>query len=174
MIHNPFAGRYVSDVEPLTVVGAELGRLLGQKALDALNIAPGKVESYGKAAIVGMDGELEHAAAILHPRLGKPLRVVVEKGEAIIPSAKKRGGPGTVIDVPLGHKDNVWDFGHFDAVEASVPDAPAADEIVVVVALTDSGRPLYRIKPQSMAAVGAAPGSPKVSRRKPARKRAGR
>ena len=171
VIRNPFAGRYVKDVEPLTVIGAELGRLLGRKALDALGIAPGKVESYGKSAIVGMDGELEHAAAILHPRLGKPLRAVVEKGEAIIPSSKKRGGPGAAIDVPLGHKDKVWDFGHFDAVQASVPDAPAADEIVVIVALTDSGRPLYRIKPQSLAAVGAASGAPKGARRKPARKK---
>lgn len=170
VIQNPFAGSYVRNIEPLTAIGAELGRLLGQKALDALDIEPGKVESYGKAAIVGMDGELEHAAAILHPRLGKPLRIVVEKGEALIPSAKKRGGPGAAIDVPLGHKDNAWDFGHFDAVQASVPDAPAADEIVVVIALTDSGRPLNRIKPKTKAAVGAVPVSPKAPRKKTPRK----
>jgi len=147
VIYNPFSGRYVKDLEPLMVFGAELGHLLGEKALAALGVKPEKVQSYGKAAIVGEAGELEHAAAILHPRLGKPLRKVVEKGAAIIPSAKKRGGPGTPIDVPLQNKDNEWSFAHFDAVQAFVSDAPAADEIVVIIALADSGRPLSRIAP---------------------------
>jgi hypothetical protein len=111
----------------------------------ALGIAPGKAESYGKAAIVGENGELEHAAAILHPRLGKPLRAAVEKGAALVPSAKKRGGPGTPIDVPLGHKDAAFVRSHFDAMEVRVHDAPRADEIVVAVVVTDSGRPLPRI-----------------------------
>ena len=99
----------------------------------------------GKAAIVGENGELEHAAAILHPTLGKPLRVAVEKGAALIPSAKKRGGMGARIDVPLGHKDAAFVRSHFDAIEVGVSDAPRADEIVVAIVVTDSGRPLPRI-----------------------------
>jgi hypothetical protein len=145
VIANPFAGRYVEDLEDLMAVGEELGDLLGRKAVEALGIAPGKAESYGKAAIVGEDGELEHAAAILHSRLGKPLRAAVEKGAALVPSAKKRGGPGAPVDVPLGHKDAAYVRSHFDAMEVRVADAPRGDEILVAVAVTDSGRPLPRI-----------------------------
>jgi amino acid synthesis protein len=145
VIRNPFAGRYAADLEPLMAIGEELGGLLGKKAVAALGIAPGAVESYGKAAIIGADGELEHAAAILHPRLGKPLRDAVEKGAALVPSAKKMGGLGTPIDVPLGHKDAAFVRSHFDAVEVRLPDAPRHDEILVAVAVTDSGRPAPRI-----------------------------
>jgi hypothetical protein len=145
VIRNPFAGRYAADLEPLMAIGEELGGLLGQRAVAALGIAPGAAESYGKAAIVGADGELEHAAAILHPRLGKPLREAVEKGAALVPSAKKMGGLGTPIDVPLGHKDAAFVRSHFDAIEVRLPDAPRADEILVAVAVTDSGRPAPRI-----------------------------
>ncbi len=111
----------------------------------ALGIAPGAVQSYGKAAIVGEDGELEHAAAILHPKLGAPLRQAVGGGAALVPSAKKRGGMGAAIDVPLGHKDAAYVRSHFDAMEIRVPDAPRRDEIVVAVVVTDGGRPLPRI-----------------------------
>ena len=145
VIRNPFAGRYAADLEPLMAIGEELGGLLGKKAVAALGIAPGAAESYGKAAIVGADGELEHAAAILHPRLGKPLRDAVEKGAALVPSAKKMGGLGTPIDVPLGHKDAAFVRSHFDAIEVRLPDAPRHDEILVAVAVTDSGRPAPRI-----------------------------
>jgi hypothetical protein len=145
VIANPFAGRYVEDLEELMAVGEELGELLGRKAVEALGIAPGKAESYGKAALVGEDGELEHAAAILHPRLGKPLRAAVEKGAALVPSAKKRAGPGAPLDVPLGHKDAAFVRSHFDAMEVRVADAPRANEILVAVVVTDSGRPLPRI-----------------------------
>jgi hypothetical protein len=145
VIKNPFAGRYAEDLEELMAIGEELGALLGERAVAALGVAPGKIESYGKAAIVGEKGEWEHAAAILHPRLGKPLRAAVEKGAALVPSAKKMGGLGTAVDVPLGHKDAAFVRSHFDAVEIRIPDAPRADEIVVAVAVTDSGRPLPRI-----------------------------
>ena len=145
VIDNPFAGRYVEDLGELVAVGEELGGLLGERAVAALGIAPGSAHSYGKAAIVGEDGELEHAAAILHPRLGGPLRAAVEKGAALIPSAKKRAGPGAAIDVPLGHKDAAFVRSHFDAMEVRVTDAPRRCEIVVVVVVTDSGRPLPRI-----------------------------
>ena len=145
VIANPFAGRYAENLDELSDIGAELGKLLGEKCVAALGIAPSDAESYGKAAIVGEAGELEHAAAILHPKLGAPLREAVEKGAALVPSAKKMGGLGTAIDVPLGHKDAAFVRSHFDAIEARVSDAPRANEIVVAVAVTDSGRPLPRI-----------------------------
>lgn len=145
VIANPFAGRHVADLTPLIEAGAMLGDLLGRRAVAALGIEPAQAESYGKAAIVGEDGELEHAAALLHPSLGAPLRRAVEKGAALVPSAKKRGGMGAAIDVPLGHKDAAFVRSHFDAMEIRVPDAPRRDEIVVAVVVTDSGRPLPRI-----------------------------
>jgi hypothetical protein len=145
VIANPYAGRYADTLDELVEIGEELGALLGHKCVQALGIEPGRVHSYGKAAIVGENGELEHAAAILHPKLGAPLRKAVEKGAALVPSSKKRGGLGTAIDVPLGHKDAAFVRSHFDAMEARVADAPRADEIVVAVVVTDSGRPLPRI-----------------------------
>lgn len=145
VIENPCAGRYVENLDELIAIGEDLGGLLGEKCVAALGIEPGRAHSYGKAAIVGEAGELEHAAAILHPKLGAPLRKAVEKGAALVPSAKKRGGMGTAIDVPLGHKDAAYVRSHFDAIEARVGDAPRASEIVVAVAVTDGGRPLPRI-----------------------------
>ena len=145
VIANPFAGRYVEQLDELIAIGEELGGLLGAECVKALGIEPGQAQSYGKAAIVGENGELEHAAAILHPKLGAPLRVAVEKGAALVPSAKKIGTLGTAIDVPLGHKDAAYVRSHFDAIEARVADAPRPDEIVVAVAITASGRPLARI-----------------------------
>ncbi len=105
VIANPFAGTYVEDLSELIEIGAEMGDLLGRKCVAALGIAPAQAESYGKAAMVGENGELEHAAALLHPKLGAPLRAAVEKGAALVPSSKKRGGPGQPLDIPLGHKD---------------------------------------------------------------------
>ncbi|PPR59592.1 MAG: hypothetical protein CFH10_01858 [Alphaproteobacteria bacterium MarineAlpha4_Bin2] len=145
VIANPFSGCYAEDLSDLIDIGEELGGLLGARAVDVLRIAPGEVESYGKAALVGADGELEHAAAILHPKLGAPLRAAVEKGAALVPSSKKRGGPGRVLDIPLGHKDAGFVRSHFDGMEVSLSDAPRADEILVAVAVTDSGRPLPRV-----------------------------
>ena len=145
VIENPFAGRYVEDLEALMVIGEELGGLLGEACVKALGIRPEEAQSYGKAAAVGENGELEHAAAILHPKLGAPFRKVLTKGAALIPSSKKRGGPGTVLDIPLGHKDAAFVRSHFDGMEVQVNDAPRANEIMVAVAVTDSGRPLPRV-----------------------------
>jgi hypothetical protein len=145
VIENPCAGRYHDDLSELIDIGEELGGLLGERCVQALGIQPHQAESYGKAAIVGEAGELEHAAAVLHPKLGAPLRKTLEKGAALVPSAKKIGGLGTAIDVPLGHKDAAYVRSHFDAIEARVADAPRANEIVVAVAVTDSGRPLARV-----------------------------
>lgn len=145
VIENPFAGRYRDKLDELIDIGEELGGLLGDKCVEALGIEGSQAESYGKAAIVGEAGELEHAAAILHPKLGVPLRKAVEKGAALVPSAKKVGTLGTAIDIPLGHKNAAYVRSHFDAVEARVSDAPRANEIVVAVAITDGGRPLARV-----------------------------
>ncbi len=145
VIQNPFAGRYVEDLTELMDVGEELGLILTQRAVAALGIEGPQAQSYGKAAAVGENGELEHAAAILHPKLGAPARKVLGKGAALIPSSKKRGGPGVPFDIPLGHKDAAFVRSHFDGMEVRVADAPRADEIVVAVAVTDSGRPHPRV-----------------------------
>ncbi|MGA7697699.1 MAG: amino acid synthesis family protein [Candidatus Sulfotelmatobacter sp.] len=145
VIENPFAGKYVEDLSELMTIGEELGELLTLRAVAALGIPGTSVESYGKAAAVGEDGELEHAAAILHPKLGAPVRRVLGKGAALIPSSKKRGGMGVVLDIPLGHKDAAFVRSHFDGMEVRINDAPRANEIMVAVAVTDSGRPLARV-----------------------------
>lgn len=145
VIVNPYAGRDSEHLDELIAIGEELGELLGGRCVAALGIEPSQAQSYGKAAIVGEGGELEHAAAILHPKLGAPLRRAVEKGAALVPSAKKMGGMGTAIDVPLGHKDAAFVRSHFDGMEVRIADAPRADEIMVAVAVTDSGRPLPRV-----------------------------
>jgi len=144
VIANPYAGKFSDNLDILMDIGEELGGLLGERCVKALGIKPEEAQSYGKAAIVGEAGELEHAAAILHPKLGAPLRKAVSKGAALVPSAKKQGTLGTAIDVPLGHKDAAFVRSHFDAMEARVSDAPRANEIVVAVVVTDSGRPLPR------------------------------
>jgi len=145
VLKNPFAGVYQEDLSDLMEVGAELGALLGEMAVKALGIPKEKAESYGKGAIVGLKGELEHAAAILHPKLGKPFREALGGGKAIIPSAKKMGGAGTPLDVPLHFKDAAFVRSHFDAMEVRVADAPREDEILVALVVTDSGRPLARV-----------------------------
>ena len=145
VIENPFAGRFEPDLSPLMDIGAELGDLLGRRCVQALGIEPAQAESYGKAAMVGEAGELEHAAALLHPKLGAPLRAAVERGAALVPSSKKMGGPGQVLDIPLGHKDAAYVRSHFDGMEVRLNDAPRAAEIMVAVAVTDSGRPLPRV-----------------------------
>jgi hypothetical protein len=145
VITNPYAGKFSDNLDLLIDIGEELGGLLGERCVKALGIQPEDAHSYGKAAIVGEAGELEHAAAILHPKLGAPLRKAVSKGAALVPSAKKQGTLGTAIDVPLGHKEAAFVRSHFDAMEARVNDAPRANEIVVAVVVTDSGRPHPRI-----------------------------
>jgi len=145
VIENPFAGKFVQDLTELTEIGEELGALLAEHAVAALGVPGPSAESYGKAAAVGENGELEHAAAILHPKLGTPVRKVLGKGAALIPSSKKRGGPGVSLDIPLGHKDAAFVRSHFDGMEIRVNDAPRANEILVAIAVTDSGRPLARV-----------------------------
>ena len=145
VIENPYAGVFQEDLSVLMDIGAELGALLGSRCVEALGISPDQAEGYGKSAMVGENGELEHAAAILHPKLGAPLRKEVDKGAALVPSSKKMGSPGQVLDVPLGHKDAAYVRSHFDGIEVQLNDAPRANEIMVAVAVTDSGRPLPRV-----------------------------
>jgi hypothetical protein len=145
VIENPFAGRFVQDLSPLIEIGEELGGLLVKRAVAALGIDGPKVQSYGKAAAVGENGELEHAAAILHPKMGAPVRNVLGRSAALIPSSKKRSGPGTTLDIPLGHKHAAFVRSHFDGMEVRIADAPRANEIMVAVAITDSGRPHPRV-----------------------------
>jgi hypothetical protein len=142
VLRNPHAGRYEEDLSELIEEGERLGGLLAERATAALG---GRAESYGKAGIVGTEGELEHVAALIHPKFGNPLRDAVGGGKAIIPSAKKRGVPGSSIDIPLHYKDAAFVRTHFDAMELRVLDAPHPDEIVIAVALTDGGRPHARV-----------------------------
>jgi len=145
VIKNPYAGVYQEDLSLLYKWSEALGQILTQKAVTALGIKPEEVESYGKAAIAGLKGEREHCAALMHPALGKPIRDNVGGGKALLPSAKKLGGPGTAIDLPLGHKNAAFVRSHFDAMEVRIPDAPADDELVLMVGVTDSGRPHPRV-----------------------------
>ena len=142
---NPYAGTYQEVLSLLYEWSEQLGEMLTRKAVAALGIAPEKVHSYGKGAIVGGKGELEHCAALMHPALGKPMRDNVGGGKALIPSAKKLGFPGAALDVPLHFKDAAFVRSHFDAMEVRLPDAPRDDELVLIVAVTDSGRPAARV-----------------------------
>ncbi|MBH68135.1 MAG: peptide synthetase [Rhodospirillaceae bacterium] len=145
VIENPFAGSYHEELESLMEIGEELGHILGKRCVDALGVKASETQSYGKAALIGENGELEHGAAILHPKMGGPLRLEVEQGAALVPSSKKRGSMGDALDIPLGHKNAAYVRSHFDGMEVRVNDAPRANEILVAIAVTDSGRPLPRV-----------------------------
>ena len=137
VIANPFAGRRVEDLAELFRAGGELGdRLMAELA----HLLGAPAVSYGKGAIVGVNGEMEHGGACIHPMLGKPMRAAIGGGKAVIPSNVKVGPAGTQLDIPLGHKDDVWSFDHFDTLTVFVPDAPRPDEIVVAMAIADGGR----------------------------------
>lgn len=147
VIHNPYAGRYVEDLSPLYDVGAEVGKLLAERGVQALGVAPDDVQSYGKGAIVGLGGEIEHAAAILHPKFGAPVRRAVGKGDDIIPGTKKLGGPGSLIVMPVTNKNSIWVFDDMDSAEISIADAPRPDEMLIALVLAIGGRPLHRVAP---------------------------
>ncbi len=142
VVQNPFAGQYVEDLSPLFDVSGDLGARLMDDAVAMLNGPP---VSYGKAAIVGVAGDLEHGGAMIHPKLGKPMRAAVGGGEALIPSNAKVAAAGTPIDLPLGHKDQAWSFDHFDTITVMIGDAPRPDEIVLCMGVADGGRPHPRV-----------------------------
>lgn len=135
---NPLAGEFHKELSALFEIGAKLGEELSSLAVAQLG---GQPVSYGKAAIVGVGGDMEHGGAVIHPKLGAPMRAAAGGGEAVIPSNVKIGQPGTAIDLPLGHKDNPWSFDHFDTMTLVVPDAPLPDEIAMCIAYADGGRP---------------------------------
>lgn len=139
VVENPYADTWQDDLALLTDWGATLGDTLTRAAVDAVG-GPDRVESYGKGGIVGERGELEHVAAMLHPELGTPMRAAVGGGDAIIPSAKKRGGQGTTLDVPTHYKDEAYVRSHYSAVAVRVHDAPRGDELLLTVVVTDGGR----------------------------------
>lgn len=145
VIGNPCAGRFHADLAALVALSEEIGELLTRRALAALAVEAPAIQSFGKAAMIGENGELEHAAALLHPRIGAPMRAVLGGGKALVPSAKKMGGPGQSIDVPLGHKDAAYVRSHFDAMEVRLADGPRADEALVAIALSTGGRPGARV-----------------------------
>ncbi len=145
IVKNPLAGKYEEKLDELIELGAKMGTELTLRAIAALGVKPEEIHSFGKAAIIGTEGELEHAAAILHPELGQSMRRVLKAGKAVIPSAKKVAAAGTTIDVPLHYKDEMKVRSHYDAMEVRVGDAPRPDEILIAVAFTDSGRPLARV-----------------------------
>ena len=142
VIRNPCAGRFVEDLSPLFDMGGALGERLMAEAVGLLSGPP---VSYGKAAIVGVAGDLEHGGAMIHPKLGKPMRAAVGGGKALIPSNAKVASAGAAIDLPLGHKDEAWSFDHFDTITVMVADAPRPDEIVLCMAVADGGRPHPRV-----------------------------
>jgi len=138
VVQNPFAGRFAEDLRELFDLGGALGERLMAEAVALLGGPP---VSYGKAAIVGVAGDLEHGGAMIHPKLGKPMRAAVGGGKSLISSNAKVAAAGTPIDLPLGHKDEAWSFDHFDTMTLMVADAPRADEIVLCMAVADGGRP---------------------------------
>lgn len=142
VIRNPYAGAFTDDLSQLFDMGGQLGERLMAEAVGMLGGPP---VSYGKAAIVGIDGDLEHGGAMIHPKLGKPMRAAVGGGAALIPSNAKVAAMGTAIDLPLGHKDEAWSFDHFDTMTVMVADAPRADEIVLCMAVADGPRPHPRV-----------------------------
>jgi hypothetical protein len=137
VITNPFAGRFIEDLRPFFEAGAMLGERLMPDLVKLLDRA---AVSYGKGALVGVDGEMEHGGACVHPMLGKPMRAAIGGGKAVISSNVKVAAAGAILDVPLGHKDDSWSFAHFDTVTVSVADAPRPNEILVVLAIADGGR----------------------------------
>ncbi len=146
VIKNPLVGGFSQDLSALEEIGAGVAALLVGEALSVLGDRAGEVSAYGKAAIIGLDGELEHAAALIHPRFGAPVRAAIGGGTAIIPSTKKVDAAGAAITMPLTNKDDIWSFDEMDAAEISVPGAPRADEILVCLALGVGGRPHARTK----------------------------
>ena len=144
VITNPYAGRYVEDLSPLYALGAELGGVLAKRGVAALGVAPDDVQSYGKGAIVGTAGELEHAAALIHPTFGAPVRAAIGGGAALIPSTKVIASAGFRLTIPITNRHDIWSFDEMDSASISIDDAPHPDEIVIVLAFATGGRPAHR------------------------------
>lgn len=137
-IHNPYAGRYVPDLSEWINASPELGLEFGRRIQAA---AEGRaIESYGKAILVGIDGEYEHGNALLTNPAANPIRDALGGGKSWVPSTGKRGGPGTILDIPLAHKDALYVRSHYDTVSVMFNDAPNRDEVLVCWAFATRGR----------------------------------
>lgn len=147
VIANPYAGRFDEDLLDLADFGETLGALLCDLLLKKMAVAEGRIEGYGKAAIVGSAGEIEHAAAVIHPKFGKSVRRTLRSARTLMPSVAKKAVSGTRVDIPLHNVSDEWSFDHFDTVTFGIEDAPGPDEILIVLALAASGRPLARVRP---------------------------
>jgi hypothetical protein len=143
VIENPFAGRWVGDLAPLTAPSAALGTELGRRAVALLGGRP--VQSYGKGGLAGTAGEQEHVVACITTVFGDAFREAVGGGVAWISSASKIGVPGTTLDLPLAHKDALYVRSHYDAVTFAVPDGPKPGELLIAVAVATGGRPHERV-----------------------------
>jgi hypothetical protein len=139
VIHNPFAGRYIEEITPFMKDLEPLGLDMAQKLLAALGGNPKDIEGYGKGAIVGEAGEIEHGA-LWHAPGGYAMRRVLGETKAIVPSTKKVGGPGTRIDIPVTHVNASYVRSHFDAMEVGIADAPRHDEMAVILVMTTGQR----------------------------------
>jgi hypothetical protein len=148
VIQNPYSGGYTADLSVLYDFGEMLAKTLAKNALKALEVEPEAVESYGKGAIVGTAGEIEHGHAIIHPKFGSPVREALggrEHSKAGIPSTVKIGAPGTHVDIPLQCRMASLVRSHYDSFEVNLADAPKCDEILIALAMSNGGRPLARI-----------------------------
>jgi hypothetical protein len=143
VIDNPFAGRFERDLGPLTAASEAIGRQICGIAVGLL--APHPAVSYGKAAIIGMNGEQEHGVAMLTTVFGNVMRDAAGGGKAWISSFTKRAAPGTAIDIPLAHKDALYVRSHYDGITVMLPDAPLPNEIAVICAYASRGRPNHRV-----------------------------
>lgn len=139
VIANPFAGRYVAEIAPFMEDLKPLGAAMARALVEALGGDPALVQGYGKGAIVGQAGEIEHGA-LWHAPGGYAMRAVLGDAKAIVPSTKKVGGPGTRLDVPVTHINASYVRSHFDALEVGVPDGPRADEMALVLVMTTGPR----------------------------------
>lgn len=139
IVENPYAGRYEPDITPMMEALKPLGLDMSRRLIEALGGDPAAIESYGKGAIVGEAGELEHCA-LWHVPGGYAMRELLGDAAAIVPSAVKVGGMGARLDVPLGHINAAYVRSHFSAMEVGVNDAPRAGEIAFALAMTTGGR----------------------------------
>jgi len=138
VVENPYAGRYVEDLKPMIDGSVRLGRDMAELALAGLG--QHEVQSYGKGGVVGLAGEQEHANALLTTAFANPIRDAIGGGDAWISSFTKKGGPGTLIDIPMNHKDDVYVRSHYDGMSVVLPDAPMPDEVAVIFCVANGGR----------------------------------
>jgi hypothetical protein len=143
VLDNPFAGKFEKDLSPLTKASEQIGRTISRMAVALL--APHKPESYGKAAVIGINGEQEHGVAMLTTVFGNEMREAAGGGKAWISSITKRAAPGASIDIPFAHKDALYVRSHYDGITIMLPDAPLPDEIAIICAFASRGRANHRV-----------------------------